>query len=298
MQRSTEPTVTVETELRGARATVQLVHFHTPAPVEGLLDDSATYRLEMSLTPRPRNARACYRESWGEGRVQRLGEIFLVPAGHALRAMSDGGNGQLSIVCQLPVNLVHSWSELELAWTEAQLDASLDITDPTIAQLLRRLAKEVRRPGLASAALVEAISIQLAIEIGRYCAVAAARESPAAGGLAEWRLQLIDERLASGAAPPTLDELAELCRVSVRQLTRGFRASRGCSLGEHVARSRMDEAKRLLARGAKVADVADAVGFNSSSSFSYAFRKAAGLSPRQFRQAVSAPGYRAGRRAS
>ena len=34
---------------------------------------------------------------------------------------------------------------------------------------------------------------------------------------------------------PSLAELAELCALSVRQLTRGFRASRGCSLGEHIA---------------------------------------------------------------
>ena len=44
------------------------------------------------------------------------------------------------------------------------------------------------------------------------------------------RLRLIDERLADDPSAPPLGELADLCDLSVRQLTRGFKVSRACSI--------------------------------------------------------------------
>ena len=44
-------------------------------------------------------------------------------------------------------------------------------------------------------------------------------EGPASGGLAPWRLRLIEERLRELRASPSLSELAALCHLSVRQLT-------------------------------------------------------------------------------
>jgi AraC family transcriptional regulator len=134
--------------------------------------------------------------------------------------------------------------------------------------------------------LVELIAAQIAIELGRYCS--AVTEAPANGGLAPWRLRLIDERLVEEREIPTLADLAALCKLSVRQLTRGFRASRGCSIGDYVARRRIDTAQRLLTTEESIKAVAYAMGFASPSSFCYAFRQATGETPRQFRQRRSA----------
>jgi AraC family transcriptional regulator len=123
---------------------------------------------------------------------------------------------------------------------------------------------------------------QLAVEVARYCEAIA--EGPISGGLASWRLRLIDERLQQTGEVPSLDALASLCSISIRQLTRGFRASRGCSIGDHIAHSRIDMAKRLLGTSDSIKAIAFALGFASPSSFSYAFRRATGSSPRQFRQ--------------
>ncbi|MET0178987.1 MAG: helix-turn-helix transcriptional regulator, partial [Novosphingobium sp.] len=132
-----------------------------------------------------------------------------------------------------------------------------------------------------SLVLAELIVGQLAIEVARYCQ--AISEGAISGGLASWRLRLIDERLQLGGPPPTLDELARLCSVSSRQLTRGFRGSRGCSIGEYIATSRIDLAKRLLGSADSIKAIAFQLGFTSPSSFSFAFRRATGSTPRQFR---------------
>jgi AraC family transcriptional regulator len=171
-----------------------------------------------------------------------------------------------------------------LSWTDRQLKAGLDIEDANIRGLLLRLAQEARHPGFASDALVELIAAQLAIELVRYSSAITA--DPVKGGLAAWRLQRIDERLKEGQQVATLAELAALCGLSVRQLTRGFRISRGSSLGEYMAQCRLESAKRLLATDQSVKAIAYSLGFASPSSFSYAFRRAVGETPREFRQHI------------
>ncbi|HMK86531.1 MAG TPA: helix-turn-helix transcriptional regulator [Steroidobacteraceae bacterium] len=280
--------MTVEAELRVPAATAQLVRFHITEPADNILREEEAYWLDLCLTPRPRNARACYRDRWAPDHFERIGEVFFVPPGEAVHTKSDGGRPQSSILCHLRREAMQAWFGGELDWTDRQLKAGLDIEDANIRALLLRLAQELRHPGFAREVMVELIAAQLAIEVGRYCL--SAPESPTLGSLAPWRLKLIDERLRELCEAPTLAELAGLCQLSVRQLTRSFRKSRGCSIGEHVARSRLENAKRLLATEQSVKAIAYSLGFASPSSFSYAFRRAVGETPRQFRQRVSSAG--------
>ena len=263
-------------------ATAQTVRFNMPEPADYVLRSEDSYWLDLCLTPRPLNARACYRDRWGPNRFERLGDMFLVPPGQAVHIKSDSCGPQESIICLLHVDAIGQWLGTSIDWTDRRLEASLDISSGTIRHLLLRMAEEARNPGLRSEMLVELLAGQLTIELGRYCD--AVMDGPVSGGLASWRLRLIDERLEEVREPPTLTELAELCSMSVRQLTRGFRTSRGCPIGEYVMKSRIERAKRLLSADKSLKSIAYAVGFASTSSFSYAFRQATGLTPRQFRQ--------------
>lgn len=276
--------MTIDAELHVPVATTQVVRFNMPSQPDNIMRRDEDYWLDLCLTPRPLNARACYRDHWGPHRFERLGDMFLVPPGEAMHVKGDSYGPQASIVCQLNAEAMGQWLGTSIEWTDRRLEASLDISSNTIRHLLRRLAEEARNPGFASEMLVEFIAGQLAIELGRYCEAVA--DTPVSGGLASWRLRLIDERLKEVREPPTLSELAELCSISVRQLTRGFRTSRGCSIGEYVVQSRIDTAKRLLGADESVKSIAYSIGFSSTSSFSYAFRRATGLTPRQFRHRV------------
>ncbi|MBV8806837.1 MAG: helix-turn-helix transcriptional regulator, partial [Sinobacteraceae bacterium] len=135
--------------------------------------------------------------------------------------------------------------------------------------------------GFASPLLVELLVAQVIIEFGRY--FIRFDEIPPAGELAPWRLRAIDERLHEVREVPTLSELAGLCSLSIRQLSRGFRASRGRSIGDYVASSRIDHAKRLLAGDQPVKTIAYSLGFSSPSAFCFAFRRATGMTPGEFR---------------
>jgi AraC family transcriptional regulator len=280
-----EQMLRVGAEVRVPIATAQLVHFHFTDPLDIVMFDRDAYWLDLCLQPRPPNARACYLDHWAAQRFERLGKVYLLPPGETIQTRSDGAKSHSSILCHFRPEALHEWSEGELQWTNRRLEASLDIPDVGIRSGLYKLAEEMRHPGFASNMLVELIAAQLAIELGRY--FAQFDRIPRTGELAQWRLRMIDERLNDFQQMPSLNELASLCKLSVRQLTRGFRASRGCSIGDYVADHRITHAKRLLDTDQSIKTIAYSLGFNSSSGFCFAFRKATGMTPGEFRAALA-----------
>jgi AraC family transcriptional regulator len=268
-----------------ARMSLQIGDVHVvrrfwdgPIDVFGVAD---AHRLELSLLPQPGESRGRYVDHWGPHRYERFGEMFLLPAEHVIHAKSECRQ-QYSIVCSFMPASVRTWFDGELDWTDSRLQASLDIASPNIRSLLFRLGEEVRNPGFASAAIAEMMAGQIAIELVRYCSQV--EDKRATGGLSPWNLRLIDERLAEEHAPPSLAELAQLCGLSIRHLTRAFRISRCRSIGSYIAECRINEAKRLLVSGTCVKSIAYSMGFTSPSNFSTAFRRATGETPRQYRQ--------------
>jgi len=279
--------MTVEAEIRVPLATARLVRYRVTEPVdhEFLGEQRDAHRLDLTLTPRPDDARACYSERWSPDRFERMGDVVFVPAGEVQRVRGGPSPRPLvSINCLLHAEPIRALFEDDLAWTDRQLDASLDIQSDEIRGLIMRLGKEARHPGFASQMLADLVAGQIVIELFRCRG--ALLDGPAIGGLAPWRLRIIDERLAEGGTVPTLTELAGLCGLSVRQLTRCFRASRGCSIGEYVAASQIHLAKRLLATGQSIKAIAYSLGFCSPSNFALAFRRATGCTPSEFRKHI------------
>lgn len=275
------PTMEVDAELSVPVMTAQIARFIIPTPTAAVLRDEQFYQLNMCLTPRPVGARACYRGRWGPHRFERLGDIFLLPPGEEL--LIKGGSGrQYSLLCQFRPETISDLIGHDLSWDDQQLAATLDITSSRVRALLFRMAEEVRHPGVAAERMLEFLAGELVIELGRFCLEVS--ERPVTGGLAGWRLRLIDERLSEDPVTPTLGELAALCNMSIRQLTRGFKVSRGCSIGDYVEQRRMETAKRMLVDGESVKTIAFSMGFSSPSSFTFAFRRAVGTSPSNFRQ--------------
>jgi AraC family transcriptional regulator len=275
-----EEMLKVGAEVRVPVATAQLVHFHFTDPLDIVMFDREAYWLDLCLQPRPANARACYLDHWASQRFEKMGRVYLLPPGETIQTRSDGGSHS-SILCHLRPEALNEWYDGDLQWTNRRLEASLDIPDASIRSTLIKLADELRQPGFASNMLIELLAAQLVIELGRY--FSQFDRIPKTGELAQWRLRAIDERLNDTQDMPTLLELAALCKLSIRQLTRGFRASRGCSIGDYVADNRIHRAKRLLESDQSIKTIAYSLGFNSSSGFCFAFRRATGMTPGEFR---------------
>lgn len=281
MTDSVQKWIEVEAAVSVPVATAQLLQLQNTEPCDIQVMDRDVYWLDMCLTPRPKNTRLCYRSHWADNRFERIGTTFLLPPGEEVLLRSDGGAKQRSIFCCIAPESLCAWLGRDFHWDGRRLEASLDIAAPRVKGLLVRLVEEMQQPGFASGLLIELLTGQLAIELGRY--FIHCEDNSAAPKLSPSRLRLIDERLGGGAGVPTLAELADLCDLSIRQLTRGFRASRGCSIGEYIANHRIEQAQQLLASGQSIKTIAYALGFASPSGFCSAFRRATAMSPGEFR---------------
>lgn len=276
--------IAVEAELAAAGARAQLVHYGISGEQERRVARCEDFRIELCLTPGRHNVRACFPDQWNPNRFERMGHFFLIPPNVDVIVRSDGAEPLTAISFELDTTRVCELMESLPSLSDSHLVSSLDLQASNVRNLLVRAAEEARHPGFASSLLLESIAIQMAIELVRYGNEL--NESHGGGRLAPWQLRRIDERLAHIGKPPSLSELAELCRISVRQLARSFRNSRNCSIGAFVANSRIEHAKRLLASDRNVNDVALILGFSDSSNFCAAFKRETGLTPGHYHQTL------------
>lgn len=90
---------------------------------------------------------------------------------------------------------------------------------------------------------------------------------------------------ADPAAPWDLARLAEVSRLSERQLRRSLSALTGLTPWQWLTRQRLARAARLLAEGeASITEIALACGFADGAQFSRHFRRCWGITPSDFRR--------------
>ena len=109
----------------------------------------------------------------------------------------------------------------------------------------------------------------------------------ARGGLAGWQrkrvLEFIEEHLSERISLSTLSALAQL---SPYHFARVFKQALGIPPHRYHMNRRIERAKVLLV-DRSVTEVALAVGYAETSSFSSSFRRATGMSPTEFRRALT-----------
>jgi AraC family transcriptional regulator len=268
----------IEAEARYPMGRAQIMERSFSAPVD-ILHTVGENRLEVSLLPHPNRGEGCYPDLWGK-RFEPWGDVFWMPAGHLVHARSEIRQ-QRSIVLAFEEDSLAAEVGDEVQWTEVRARSCMDLGNTGLRAMVARLGAELTNPGLGSDVLIEAKAAEIAVTLVRHCAGVKAGLS--SGGLAPWRLRLIDERLAADWRAPSLAELAKLCNLSIRQVARGFRVSRGCSIGAYVEKLRIERAQKLLASDTSIKAIAAALGFSNSSNFAVAFRRATGETPREYR---------------
>jgi AraC family transcriptional regulator len=107
------------------------------------------------------------------------------------------------------------------------------------------------------------------------------------GGLAVWRQRMVAAYVEQHLTEPIpLTSLAKLVNLSSYHFCRVFKQSFGVSPGRYHMTRRIERAKALLGDPTRsVTQVALAVGYKETSSFSVAFRKVTGTTPTKYRRA-------------
>lgn len=207
------------------------------------------------------------------------------PAGVNARFRSSGGHVRV-LRCVYEPEQFSRMSERNIEWTGSELQRCLDLSDATIRMMLERVYKEVIDPGFASAALIESLCIALMVET--ISVISAPDRQHSVGTLTPWQFRRITERILEVEAPPTVQELAHLCRISPRHLLRKFHNLTGISVLQHIERAQIAKARRLLlGTSLPLKDVAARLGFCHQSNFARAFRRATDQTPRDYRRTFS-----------
>jgi AraC family transcriptional regulator len=250
-------------------------------PIENIwTTEKRCYLLSMSLAGHETASVVTNLQTGQRGELGSRGNIHLVPPEQTMRCTSQ--KGQLrSLRCMLDASLVESFLDAVPIWDwgRVPLHEEMHLGGGQIEWLLRRMYREIREPDFATVPVVESLAKQLAVEILRKFLPHCADQNCFVGGLSARHKRLIRERLHSPAPLPSREELADLCDITVRHLSRAFRTETGQTLGTYIDSVMVERAKALLMASVSVRDVAASIGYATSSSFTSAFRRATGLLP-------------------
>lgn len=274
---------TVEHQVSTAAGTLQVNRYSWPEPREAVFKTDAPI-IDILLSRRKAELDGEFVEAGWRSR-RPVGEILFMPPNFTLHSRWDRGDRRS--MCYV-MNRETFGDFFEFDWEDRKLGASLDICNGFVRGLMMRMATEAMTPSFASDLYIEGLSNVLAVELRRHFDMLDPESAVKEGGLSQAQLKRVRESLEeeSASKPVTVAGLARREGLSVRHFSRLFRASTGNAVRDYAAAIRIERAKRLLSdEEMLIKEVAYRCGFQSSSSFSSAFRRMTKLTPQQFRTA-------------
>jgi AraC family transcriptional regulator len=273
-----------EARIQVADIRAEVGDFEWPRPVE-TRDCAAEHQLSLSISRRP--ARSQIRHDTGgytRTGFADVGDVVFFPASIPYCGRSEGGRQRLLTCCFAS----ERWSSLlpdHGTWSDGDLKAAVDVRDSKLRGTLIRMAQEVLNPGFASGVLMEALLSAALVDLARYLKRSGKGEKLRNGGLAAWQLRRLKERIETlEIGTPSVAELARLCGISTRHLTRSFKQAHGTTLHRYMEEVRLRRAQSLLVdTDLPLKTISWRLGFAHPSSFSSAFQHAIGQTPSAFR---------------
>lgn len=245
--------------------------------IKGTLCTTDAHFFDFCLGRRPEGTKGQLIDHFLE--PQPLGEVVFVPAG--TRYIASTGSGEhTNLLVFLNAKMTDDIIEQDKSPETQQF---MDLHNDRVRFLLTQICKELYDPGSASALMIEGLCITLLAETARMLQ-RNKHVKRAAGGLSPANLRRVIERVTRSGTPPCLQELADLCNLSRRHLMRSFQQSTGQTIGQFIKHKTFERAQILLTKSdLSIGEIASELGFVNTSSFSTAFRRMTGQSPRKFR---------------
>lgn len=275
----------VERQVRLDCGLIEVGKFRWTNPVDIELrsrDDRVACNL--ALSPRPSPGRLVPVDAACSSAQEGLGRVMLLDPGSTYRLSLPAGKVR-ALYCEIDrTALERLIGPADLRGLDWQAQSRTRM--PVIELLLHRMYEELREEDFASEIALEGYARALCVEFARCLrSPGAGNEIVRKGGLAPWRMRLVKERVHADAPAPRLPELADLCGMTVRQLSRTFKEETGKALGTYVVDATIERAAIMLTRTDRpIAQIAVDLGFASSTSFSYSFRRSTGVLPREYRR--------------
>jgi AraC family transcriptional regulator len=242
-----------------------------------------TYVIPRSGGWRP--AKCCFDIGDDLLQIGDLGPLILRPCGVPLRAFSEPEETGVSqiLMCSFDDNFFADTTGLD-SWSPQKLVRCNNLQSKAIALMMRRIALELTAPQFGAAIAIESLVQLILVEVARIFDPRRSLSVPVNRRLAPWQLRKIEEHLRDATNQwPTLSELAELCGVSAKHLSRVFSETTGMPIKKYSEQIRIERAKTLLGEShMAVKQVAATLGFPNPNYFSTAFHRATGATPTEF----------------
>jgi AraC family transcriptional regulator len=170
---------------------------------------------------------------------------------------------------------------------EPKLTHRVIFPDSTIVQIAHLFRGELLNQWLAGTLFAESLKNLLAVHLLRqYCESDPAKKLVIPGGAFDAvKLKQIQDYIEEYLADEiVIEDLAALIPMSQFHFARAFKAVTGASPHKYLTQRRIERAKVLLTvTKLPVAEVAYRVGFSNQSHFTAHFRKATGVTPKDYR---------------
>jgi AraC family transcriptional regulator len=208
------------------------------------------------------------------------GRLTFVPAGHEFYGWQDP-----RILTQVSYFYIDPRGPLfasDARLTEGKLRPRLFFADPALWRITGRLKSTATDGGAQADG--ESLVMLLNQELMRLNGVL---PQVTQGGLSGWQQKKLTEFIEAHLSEEvSLRQMASLVGLSPYHFARAFKQSFGVPPHRYHVGRRIARAKAMLAERS-VTEVALAVGFSETSSFSTAFRKYTGLAPSEYRRGLS-----------
>ncbi|MEU0687798.1 AraC family transcriptional regulator [Streptomyces uncialis] len=216
-----------------------------------------------------------------------------------LRATTDTflrveGEGRETVVIGGHIDLNTTGKDLLLSVLPPLIHAGATTDEATAAcWLMNRTLRETRSDAPGAAFAAQHLAQLLLVQVLRIFLTRVNAETPPTG----WLRALADDRIAPAlrlmhgnpALPWSLAELARAAAMSRTSFTLRFKEVVGVPPLTYLRAWRMRLARHTLwLEDTPVSALASSLGYSSESAFSNAFKRATGLAPRRYREAVRA----------
>jgi AraC family transcriptional regulator len=213
-------------------------------------------------------------------------KLVFVPAGHEYSDWQEPSALTRVVYFYFDPSKMPTLPQTDTAGTT--LSPRLFFEDTTLWDTAVKLRKQIESAGSDNRLYSEALGVVLAHELVRFNAGICPVEAPVRGGLAGWQQRIvttyIEEHLYEQIPLATL---ARLVRLSPYYFCRVFKQSLGMPPHRYHSSRRIEQAKTLLAKPElSVTEIGLTLGFSETSSFTAAFRRAAGQTPTAYHRSL------------
>jgi len=281
-----EVTYRVERHCAFDQGMVELRRYLWSKPVEQTLEGvPGVLVLNMALTSRPEHTRVEPVTVGGDVLTGDAGRLLVMMPGAKYHVFAPSG-AFWSLHCAIECSKFEALFDRPIDWAALRNLGGELRPGSEIEWLLHRMRHELEHHRVGQNAAIDAYATAVSVELVRkFREGKPLRSGHRSGGLAAWRMKLLLDRIYAELPAPRVAELAEICALTSRQLSRAFKVETGMNIGRFVDEATMERAHRLLtSTDQSIARIGKDLGFASADSFAQSYRRITGAMPSHVRR--------------